>query len=187
MGSSFRDNLYQRPNFAIMGTEIPEHLIRRRPRWTDNPPIVPPADPDNPYGDPPHFHDVNPPERNPYNDPDYSPFIVTEKLSAKAGEPGGGGLLGILLRAMMPQGQVQPSSDTASTPNRASEFNPNSYGRPQGLLGRLLALHNEQAVDAYGSYHPEGTRVARTYATPPQAVPITPQKPVRILSRRIAG
>jgi hypothetical protein len=191
MGSSFRDNLYQWPNFAIMGTEIPERLIRRRPAWTDNPPIVPPADPDNPYGDPPHFHDVDPPARNPYNDPNYSPFIATEKLSAKASDGlGGGGLLGMLLRALMQQGRVQPGLDSVSTANGASEFNSADYGSPQGLLGRLLALHNERARNAVDLYRNDGAgggRVARTYATPPQEFPTTPQKPVRILSRRLAG
>jgi hypothetical protein len=60
MVSSFRDDLYQRPNFAITGTEILERLRRRRPAWTDNPPIVSPADPNNPFDDPPRFHDVDP-------------------------------------------------------------------------------------------------------------------------------
>jgi hypothetical protein len=146
MATSFRGNLYRRPDFAIMGTDIPERLRRPRPPWTDNPPIVPPADPNNPFGDPPRFHEVDPPEQNPYNDPVYRPFIVTENLSGQTdGEPVGG-WPGMLLRATMQQGQVQPRTDSVSMPNDASEHNSDSHGNLQGgLLGRLLSLQAEQS------------------------------------------
>lgn len=151
-------------------------------------PLVP-AGP-SPFVDPPKEHsphDVEPSERNPYNDLDYSPFIVTDNPSAKSGdEPSMGGLPGMLLRAMMQQGQVQPGVDSASITSGAPEYNSDGYGSPQGgLLGRLLALQDERArnaVDAYGSHDPDGSRMARTYATAPQEFPTTPQKPVRILS-----
>jgi hypothetical protein len=95
MAFFYRDNLRQRPNFAIMGTEIPERLRRTRPGWTDDPPVIPPRNPDKPFSDPPRpTLELDPPERNPYNDPDYSPFIVTENLSANAGDKPDGGLLG---------------------------------------------------------------------------------------------
>lgn len=150
MVSSFRDNLYRRPNLANTGTEIPERFIRRRPAWTNNPAIVPPANPNDPYGDPPHFHELDPPERNPYNDPDYSPFIVTRNLSGQSGDKPVGGLLGMLL-AMMQQSQVQPGADSVSAPDGAPEYNSDSDGSPQGLLGRQLALQDEQTPKGFDS------------------------------------
>jgi hypothetical protein len=196
MAFSYRDNLRRRPDFVIIGAEIPERLRRARPAWTDDPPVIPSPNPNDPFGDPPRpALELDPPERNPYNDPEYipfpyhSPFIVTESRSGQGGNKPAGGVLGRLL-AMMQQAKVQPGADSASTPNNAPEYDSNSYGSPQaGLLGRLLALQGEQAgnavdVDAYGSYGPDRSRVARTYATAPQKIPTAPQKPVRILSRR---
>ena len=178
MAFFYRDNLRQRPNFAIMGTEIPERLRRSRPAWTGDPPVIPPRNPDKPFSDPPRpTLELDPPERNPYNDPDYSPFIVTENLSANAGDKPDGGLLG-MLHAMMQQGQVQPVADPGSTPN----------GSQGGLLGRWLALNDERArnaVDAYGDNGSGVSRVAQAYTTPPQESPAVSEKPVRILSRRL--
>jgi hypothetical protein len=90
-----------------------------------------------------------PPERNPYNDPDYSLFIVTDGISGKVGkESGDGGLLG-MLRAMMQQGQAQSGADSVSVPNNRPEYNSNSDGSLQGgLVGRLLALQDAQARNA---------------------------------------
>jgi hypothetical protein len=95
----------------------------------------------------------------------------------------------MLLRAMIQQGHVPPDANSASTQNGAPEFNSDSYGSPQGLLGRLLALQNERAGNAVDLYRNDGidSRVHGTYVTLPQEFPTTPQKPVRILSRRIAG
>src|SRR6266404_5139493 len=71
MAFSYRDNLGQRPNFAIMGTEIPERLRRTRPAWTDDPPVIPSPNPNDPFGNPPRpALELDPPERNPYNDPE---------------------------------------------------------------------------------------------------------------------
>lgn len=79
-------------------TETPS---RRRPSWTDDSPVVPSPNPDNPFGDPPRFHDVNPPEQNPYSDPAYIPNgLVTENLSERARGDVAGGLLGLLREAM---------------------------------------------------------------------------------------
>jgi len=44
-------------------------------------------------------HDVDPPEQNPYNDPDYNP-VVTENRSRRAKAKPVGGLLGLLQEAM---------------------------------------------------------------------------------------
>jgi hypothetical protein len=96
-----------------------------------------------------------------------------------------GGLLGMLLRGLMQQGQIQPGTDSVSTPNGAPEYNSNSFGSPQG---GLLALQDEQtrnASDAFGSYDPSATRVDGAYATPPQEFPSAPQKTVRLVSRRV--
>jgi len=83
-------------------------------------------------------------------------FVVTESLSGRAEDEHVGGLLGMLLRAMMQQGQVQPVANSRSTSNGLPEYNSDSYGSPQGgLLGRFLALQDERArnaVDGYGSY-----------------------------------
>ncbi len=113
---------------------------------------------------------------------------MTDNRSGQAGDESGGGLLGMLLRAMMQQGPVPPGADSVSSQNGAPDFNSDSYASPQGLLGRLLALHNERAGNAVDLDRNDGARGIRatTYATP-QAFPTTSQKPVRILSRRIAG
>lgn len=90
---------------------------------------------------------------------------------------------------MMEQGQVQPDAESVSTPNDAPEYSSDSYGSPQGgLLGRLLALRDERAraaVDDYGNYDPDTGSAALTYAAPPQELPDTPQKPVRVPCRRL--
>jgi hypothetical protein len=100
VASSFRENLYQRPNLAITGTEIPEYLRRVLPPYANNPPVILPRDPNNPFGDPPHFHEVDPPNLNPYNDPDYNPnFLVTQNPLGQVGDEPGGGLL-VVLRAL---------------------------------------------------------------------------------------
>jgi hypothetical protein len=56
-----------------------------------------------------------------------------------------------MLLAMMRQSQVQPGVDSVSTPNDAPEYNSDSSVRPQGLLGRLLALQDEQAPKGFDS------------------------------------
>ncbi len=51
----------------------------------------------------------------------------------------------MLHRTMQQQSQQQNGVDFGSTRNGASEFDPDSYGTPQGgLLGRLHALRAEQ-------------------------------------------
>jgi hypothetical protein len=115
---------------------------------------------------------------------------VTDNRLAQPGDESGGGLLGMLLRAMMLQGPAQRGADTVFRQNGAPDFNSDSYGSAQGLLARLLALHNERAqnaVDFYGNDGTGGTRVARINPASPQEFPTILQKPVRILSRRIAG
>ncbi len=189
MAFSYRDNVRQRPNFATMGTGIPDRLRRARPAWVEDPPVIPPRNPNKPFDDPPRpAHELDPPERNPYNDPDYSPFIVTENQKGQAGEESAGGLLGMLL-TMMPHGQVQLGADPPSVSNRAPEYDSKSYGSPQGsLFGKLPALQPEparNAVDAYVRYDPDRASAARTTAAPPQEMPTTEQRPVRILSRRL--
>jgi len=61
----------------------------------------------------------------------------------------GGGLPGMLRRAMMLESQPQ-GVDFGSTPNGAREYNPEtSFSLQGGLLGRLLSLQAEQS-----RYHP---------------------------------
>ena len=169
MAFSYRDNLRQSPNFAITGTEIPERLRRTLPPWTTDPPVIPSPNPTGPFGDPPRPpHDVDPPKNNTYNDPNYSPLIVTESLSARKGDEPVGGLPGMLMRAMM-----QQSPNTNSAPEHVAVNN----GAPQGgLLGRLLALHDEWARHAPNGY-------GRDEALP-QDLAAGVQYPVRLLSRR---
>jgi hypothetical protein len=81
---------------------------------------------------------VPPPQKPPYDlDPSNFP-------GQGGNEPGG--LLGMLLRSMMQQNQIQPDAQTASIPDDP-----------------------------------------RVYAASQQEFPATPQKPVRILSRRLAS
>lgn len=130
MASSFQDDPYRRPNFAADGA-IPSYL--RRPRVPPIPPIfsdpslapwpLPPA-PKIPFpvplSAPPH--DVDPPEGNPYNDPDYAPFLVTTNQAGMADAPRGG-LLGRLL-ALLAEQAANASSDGGSegeNPARTAE------------------------------------------------------------------
>jgi hypothetical protein len=138
------EELHQRPNFAIMGAGIPDRLRRTLSEWTDNPSIIGPSNPANPFGDPPRLHEVDPPEHNPYNDPAYSPFLVTKALSTKADDAAAGGLLG-MLSAMTQQANVRPGANSNDAPNNAPAYEPDSYGSAAGgLLGRLLTLQAEQ-------------------------------------------
>jgi hypothetical protein len=100
--ASSKDNLYQRPNYAIDGI-VPNYFRRPAlPAWITPPnfqpnqppwPTPPSAPPPPGWGFPdptsplpmPRSHDVDPPEENPYNDPDYNPnFLVTKNLSGPA-------------------------------------------------------------------------------------------------------
>lgn len=147
MAFSGRDDLYQAPNFAIMGTGIPERLRRTLPPWTDNPPISPPANPTNPFNDPPRApHDVDPPEQNPYNDLDFAPFVVTENSSQRSGTPAGG-LLG-LLQAMMQQRDVGPNTGSAISPNGTPATRPDSDGSVPGNFLRRPPLQPQDQDEA---------------------------------------
>lgn len=99
------------------------------------PPILPiwpfirlPSSPGNssPFGDPPRIPpqpehpplEVDPSERNRYNDPDFNPdFLVTDNLAGRVGGVPAGGLLGMLLRATAQQAQIQPDAQFASAPD----------------------------------------------------------------------
>jgi hypothetical protein len=58
----------------------------------------------------------------------------------------GGGLPGLLRRVMQQQSVQQQGADFGSAPNNSPEYDPDSFGSPQGgLLGRLRALQAEQS------------------------------------------
>jgi hypothetical protein len=158
---SLRDYLFQPDNLQLWDPVIPKKLDLGKPAppaphpRPEVPPIFPQPNPDNPWGDP---HYVDPPKGNPFNNRN-GRFVVTENLSRQVGDESGGGLLGRLL-ALMQQGQVRSGADSVSTSNGVPENNSDSYGSPQGLLGRLFALQDEQArnaSDAFGGYDPHGT------------------------------
>jgi hypothetical protein len=65
---------------------------------------------------PPHY--VDPPEQNPYNDPDYN-IIVTENRSRQAGVEPAGGLLGLLQEAMR-RSELQPDAGLEPNPQATS-------------------------------------------------------------------
>jgi hypothetical protein len=133
-------------------------------------PLPSPPGGKSPFADPPPIpppqkrppHEVDPSEKNPYNDPDFDPnFLVTKNLSGQTGDEPVGGLLGMLLRGLMQQGQVQQGDDSVSIPNDAPEYSPDSHGSPQGgLLGRLLALQDEQARKGLDSNQQDASRQA---------------------------
>ena len=127
MASPFRDNPYRRPNFAADGT-IPGYLTR--PQIPPIPPIfrTRPA----PWPDPPTVpgpfpvpvpqtrapHEVDPSERNPYNDPEPNPrgdpawdpnFLVTGNQSLQEGAAPGC-LLGRLLSVLAKQAEGAPNN-----------------------------------------------------------------------------
>lgn len=124
----------------------------------------------SPFPDPPPIpplpkrppHEVDPSEKNPYNDPDFNPnFLVTRNLSGQTGDELVGGLLGMLLRGLMQEGRVQQVDDSVSTPNGASEHSSDSHDSPQGgLFGRLLAQQDEQARKGYDSNPRDASRQA---------------------------
>jgi hypothetical protein len=129
MASSFRDDPYRRPNLATGGA-IPSYF--RAPRVPAIPPIFP--TPPAPWPQPPNPiipfpaplpvppHDVDPPESNPDNDPNYSPFLVTKNQAMETVDTPQGGLLGRLLAALAEQannasngGRVGNSDTEAAT------------------------------------------------------------------------
>src|SRR5579863_3329289 len=159
MASSFRDNPYRRPNFATDGA-IPSYLSKPR-----NPPIPPIFSPQPaPWPDPPTVpgpfpapipvpqirppHDVNPPESNPDNDPNYSPFLVTENQAMGTVDTPQGGLLGRLLAVFSEQA------------NNAS----NSFGSGRENLSRMAeadAASPQELDDEQKAIRILGRRVVR--------------------------
>ncbi len=109
----------------------------------------------NPFGDPPKIspqqerppHEVDPPGQNPYNDPDYRPFRVTENLLAKAGDGSPGGLLGRLLALHAEQTRIAADAYGNDGPNDArggpmyatppQEF-PDAAQKPVRVLARRI-------------------------------------------------
>jgi len=79
-----------------------------------------------------------------------------------------------------------PNSQFVVTDNRSGQIG-EELGSG-GLLGRWLALNDEQARNAVDAYRDNGSGVsgvAQAYTTPPQESPAVSEKPVRILSRRL--
>jgi hypothetical protein len=149
----------QLPDFDLWNQPTKPHL-NDTPRPSPVPPTWPlplPSRPGgkSPFTDPPPIPlpqkrpplEVDPSEKNPYNDPDFNPnFLVTKNLSGQTGDEPVGGVLGMLLRGLMQQGQVQQGDDSVPLPNGTPEYGSNGHGSPQGgLLGRLLSQQEEQA------------------------------------------
>ena len=80
-------------------------------------------------------HEVDPSKHNPYNDPDYSPFLVTENLAVKAGDDSQGGLLGRLLALCAEQTRSAASADGSDGPN-------------DPRIGPMLATPRQEFPDA---------------------------------------
>ena len=172
MASSSRDNFRVRSNFSVMGTQIPEHLRHvRPPPYADNPLVIPPGDLNNPFGDPPRMHDVDPPKLNPYNDPDYFNRLVTENLSQHTGEEPKNWLLTYYERNRgdRPGGKLP---DSASAQDRAVPFPDrpviSSVGQDPQLLDGVIELASpvlsRTVSSALGEINPLNSR----QAAPPQ-------------------
>jgi hypothetical protein len=59
---------------------------------------------------------VDPPEQNPYNDPDYNPnFLVTDNFSRRAVDAPAGGLLALLREVMQRSDRHQRSTSKPNT------------------------------------------------------------------------
>jgi hypothetical protein len=86
-------------------------------------------------------HEVDPSERNPYNDLDYSPFIVTKNISERAPGEFGGGLLGRLLALQIQQSQVRPMAESpGQTPGASDDVQSSESRRPiRSLVARILS------------------------------------------------
>jgi hypothetical protein len=122
MASSFKDKPYRLLNLGVDGA-VPQEL--RQPRWIPPRSTILPSAPASPWAplptplpgpnifpDPPQkrqFREVDPPEQNPYNDPDYSP-LVTDNFSRRAIDAPAGGLLA-LLREVMQRNDRQTEAD----------------------------------------------------------------------------
>jgi hypothetical protein len=72
--------------------------------------------------------EVNPSDRNPYNDPDYSPFLITHNPAGAAQ----GGLLGRLLAVLAEQNTSRDDNSIAAP----SEAVPPQEDRPVRILAR---------------------------------------------------
>jgi hypothetical protein len=137
-----RDNFYRLPGLQLQDSVIPDF---RTP------------------------HDVDPPEQNPFNSPNWPP-VVTENPSGQGQVGLGGGLLG-MLRALLQQ-SLEPGAVSSSAPN-APENHPDGDGSAQrSVIEKLLGLRGEQGSNS---------------AEPSQETSGSPQKPCRCLARRSAG
>ncbi len=102
-----------------------------------------PENKSSPFPDPlPPPHDVDPSERNPYNDPDYSPFLITENRSSVADGAPQGGLLGRLLALYNHQSQGIAGNTGLDDPRLAyvapaQEF-PDNEQTPIRILARRV-------------------------------------------------
>lgn len=154
MASSFRDDLYKRPNLAIEGVS-PDYFRRPAlPSWVD--PTISPNLPNLPLPMPPGGQhpfpaplpvlqrpplEVDPSDRNPYNDPDYSPFLITQNpLVGAAGLPQGG-LLGRLRSVLAERaGNTARDDGALNSPidTAVAERSPESEDRPVRMLARRI-------------------------------------------------
>jgi hypothetical protein len=146
MASSFKDKPYRLPNFGVDGA-VPKYS--GIPYWVSSDPTIrptplapwprpSPSPSPNPFPDPPQirqFREVDPPEQNPYNDPDYSP-LITDNFSRRAVDAPAGGLLA-LLREVMQRNDRQTAADfepnTEDAQPDATESRPAS-SRPVRML-----------------------------------------------------
>jgi hypothetical protein len=201
MAYSFRDDFPESPNLRSKGPALPKDKPSRLP---EIPKLFPSPDPNNPFGDVPRLQPPQEPFRiwkerpipaapyippmwwpvpalpspgtDPFPDPskmrlppipqpqEPPPYdLDPSNFPGQGGTEPVGGLLSMLLRGMIREGQVQSGTD--STSYGAPEYRSERYNSQlSGLLDRLGALHDVQSGSADA-----------------------PQKPVRILSRRVAG
>lgn len=181
MAKPFRDYFLQSPNSR---SATPEE---EPPKLPDAFRIFPTPDPTKPFGNLPK---IQPPPSpiNIWNRPPIpaaSPTLPTWPVPTLPSPPTTDPFPDPSIPQLPPMPIPRQPSPYDLDP---SNFPGRGGNEPGGLLGRLLALQDEQARnadDAYGSYDPDRSRVAPPYATAPQEIPAAPQKPVRILSRRV--
>jgi hypothetical protein len=84
--------------------------------------------------------EVDPSERNPYNDPDWSPFLVTHNQSTDAAGVPQGGLLGRLLAALAEQSRGTSGNESSARAAKTDAALPEAQ-QPVRILGRRVVCY----------------------------------------------
>lgn len=179
MAYSFRD-YPQSPNSRSKG---PARSKEEPSKLPDGYLPLPSPDPKNPFGDPPKIQPPQEPLRI-WNDPPVpaAPYIPplwpVHPLPAPGTDPFPDPSKTRLPPLSPPQEPLPRDLNPSDFPGRGR----NEPGGLPGMLLRVLMQQNQVQPDAESASTPDDAQV---YAAPPQQFLAAPQRPVRILSRRV--